>query len=160
MTIDNKFYSITQTNANLNLQNSVSSQQEFSQILTQTMQSKETQNQAKFTGNVYEDGQNGLLSDEEKRVLPVIISAAQLIVGSDYASKVAGVKFDDFDINFDEFGGRVKQKETLANGTQAEKMALLTAYKQALENNRVIPQDGRQGLNVAINYINKALGDL
>lgn len=159
MTIDNKFYSITQTNTNLNLQNSLLSQ-EFSQILTQTTQNKETQSQAKFTGNVYEDGQNGLLSDEEKRVLPVIIGAAQVVVGSDYASKVAGVKFDDFDINFDEFGGRVKQRETLANGSKTEKAALLTAYKQALESNRVIHRDGRQRLNVAIEYINKALGDL
>ena len=47
MTIDNKFYSITQTNANLNSQNSLLSQ-EFSQILTQTIQNKETQSQAKF----------------------------------------------------------------------------------------------------------------
>lgn len=160
MTIDNKFYSVIQTNTSLNSQNSVLPQQEFSQILAQTMQNKETQSQAKFTGNVYEDGQNGLLNDEEKRVLPVIISAAQFAVGSDFASKVAGVKLNDFDINFDEFGGLVKQRDVLANGTQAEKMALLTAYKQALENGRVIPQDGRQGLNVAIEYINKALGNL
>lgn len=160
MTIDNKFYSITQTNANLNSQNSLLSQ-EFSQILTQTIQNKETQSQAKFTGNIYEDGQNGLLSDEEKRVLPVIIGAAQVVVGNDLAWKMGKNPFEmDYDFVTDKHSGLTKQRETLTNGDKAEREQLLRAYKQALESNRVIHRNGRQRLNVAIEYINKALGDL
>ena len=161
MTIDNKFYSITQTNANLNSQNSVLPQQEFSQILSQTMQSKETQNQAQFSGNTRQDLKNGLISDEEFEAVNLVMDGAMMVVGDDLAWKMGqNPKSANYDFNFDERSGRIKQMETLANGDKTEREQLLRAYKQALENNRVIPQDGRQGLNVAMNYINKALGDL
>ena len=160
MTIDNKFYSITQTNANLNSPNSLSSQ-DFSQILSQTMQSKKTQSQAQFSGNTRQDLKNGLISDEEFEAVNLVMDGAMMVVGDDLAWKMGqNPKSANYDFNFDERSGRIKQMETLANGDKTEREQLLRAYKQALENNRVIPQDGRQGLNVAMNYINKALGDL
>ena len=160
MTIDNKFYSITQTNANLNSPNSLSSQ-EFSQILSQTMQSKETQNQAQFSGNTRQDLKNGLISDEEFEAVNLVMDGAMMVVGDDLAWKMGqNPKSANYDFNFDERSGRIKQMETLANGDKTEREQLLRAYKQALENNRVIPQVGKQSVSATINYINKALGDL
>lgn len=161
MTIDNKFYSITQANVSLNSQNSVSSQQEFSQILTQTMQDKEAQNQAKFSGNTRQDLKNGLISDEEFEAVNLVMDGAMIVVGDDLAWKMGkNPTSANYDFNFDERSGRIKQMETLTNGDKTEREQLLRAYKQALENNRVIPQVGKQSVSAAISYINKALGDL
>lgn len=160
MTIDNKFYSITQTNANLNSPNSLSSQ-DFSQILSQTMQSKKTQSQAQFSGNTRQDLKNGLISDEEFEAVNLVMDGAMMVVGDDLAWKMGqNPKSANYDFNFDERSGRIKQMETLANGDKTEREQLLRAYKQALENNRVIPQVGKQSVSATINYINKALGDL
>lgn len=154
MQIDKGFYFITQTVEYANTQNKTLAQ-DFAQILTQ-----EIQKEAKFTGNVYQDELNDLLSSEEKRILPVVIDAAQYVVGLKMAHKNQLINANDFDINFNEFGGRVKQKEILINGSKAEKMELLNSYKQALEGGYVIPQGGKQALDIAINYIDKALNDL
>ena len=117
---------------------------------------QETQGQAKLTGIVYDDKQNGLLNDEEKRVLPVIISGAQWVVGSN----LAGVGLGDFDVNFDSVGGIVRQEEILTSGSKAEKESLLKSYLQTLENGYVIPKGGKKDINIAINYINKVLDSL
>ena len=154
MQIDKGFYSITQTNSSTaTLSSKQTNSQEFSQILAQEIQS------TKLSGNTREDLKNGLISREEYDAIDFVMDGARITVGLDLAER-AGKNLNDYDINFDELSGRVKQFQTLINGDKGEREWLLNAYKTAFETNRVIPSDGRKSINAALNYINRALNDL
>lgn len=159
MKIDKGFYSVNQISMGLNSPNN-EPKQDFSQILTQTIQKQETQSQAKLSGDAWQDWQNGLISFDEYELIDFTMDGAQLVAGYRVAWQKTGKEpIDDFDINFDEYGGRVKQKEILTNGSKNEKERWLNSYKQVLEEGSVMPTDPR-ALGKTIDYINRVLNGL
>lgn len=161
MQIDKGFYSITQANSSTaTLSSKQTNSQEFSQILAQTMQSQDTQSQAKLSGNAWQDWQNGLISFQEYETIDLIMDATKFVAGYRLAWQKTGIEFDNFDINYNEYG-LVKQREILENGDKTEKEKWLNSYKQVLKEGSVMPRDGTtKAINAAIEYIDKVLNSL
>lgn len=157
---DYGFYKITDENPSSNAKSTNSSESEFSQILADTLQSQETQTQPKLTGDDYTDYQNGLLSDEERMEISIVLDAAQIVVGWDIARQKTGTTYQNFDFVSDKYGGMIKQRETLINGSDAQRAKLLNAYKQAIEDGCAVPSGGQRVIVKTLAYINRVLEGL